>query len=73
MAARTVINTVKAIFGGNYNQLVKEHNKLVEEVEELKQHYMVHTHSAVATKGPDGSSGTGFTPAFAKPDAQKIG
>lgn len=72
MAARSIIKTIKAVFGGNIAQLTKEHNKLVDEVEELKGHYKVHTHSAVATKAPDGNTGTGFTPAYATAEAQKV-
>jgi hypothetical protein len=52
--------------------LRQEFNKLVAEVEELKNHYKVHTHSATATKAPDGSAGTGFTPAFAATEAKTV-
>lgn len=73
MAARTFRNLiVKALFGPDIKALKEEHNALVEEVEELKAHYKVHTHSATGTKAPDGNAGTGFTPAFAKPDAKKF-
>lgn len=63
----------KAVYGPELIALRQEFGKLVDEVEELKAAYKVHTHSAVATKGPDGSTGTGFTPAFVAIDAQKIG
>lgn len=75
MATRTTrTHTAKA--GNGIKELValrQEFNKLVEEVEELKAHYKVHTHSATATKAPDGNAGTGFTPAFTAPDAKKVG
>jgi hypothetical protein len=73
MATRTIIGVIRSIWGGDINNLIAEHNKLVDEVEELKAAYKVHTHSATSTKAPDGSSGTGFTPAFTTTDAQKIG
>lgn len=73
MAARTFRSIIaKALFGPDIKALKEEFNALVEEVEELKAHYKVHTHSALATKGPDGNAGTGFTPAFAKADAKKL-
>jgi hypothetical protein len=62
----------KANSGAELIAMRAEFNKLVDEVEELKAAYKVHTHSAVATKGPDGSAGTGFTPAFTTVDAQKV-
>ena len=73
MATRTTVSAPKAVYGGNFNQLVEQFNLLVAEVEELKAAYKVHTHSAVGTKAPDGSSGTGFAPAFATAEAQKVG
>lgn len=72
MATRSVISTIRSIWGGDFNRLLLEYNKLVDEVEELKAAYKVHTHSA-ADKAPDGNAGTGFSPAFATTDAQKIG
>ena len=72
MATRTFLSAVKTYFGGNYEQLRKEHNKLVDEMENLKAHYKVHTHSATSTAAPDGGSGTGFTPALTTTEAQKI-
>jgi hypothetical protein len=62
----------KANFGAELAAMRAEFNALVDEVEELKAAYKTHTHSAVATKGPDGNTGTGFTPAFATVDAKKI-
>jgi hypothetical protein len=73
MAARSILGVIRAVWGGDINTLITEHNKLVDEVEELKAAYKVHTHSATGTKAPDGSAGTGFTPAFAATEAQKIG
>ena len=74
MATRTTrtFGANKAAYGAELVAMREEFNKLVDEVEELKAAYKVHTHSAVATKAPDGSSGTGFTPAFATVDAKKI-
>ena len=72
MATRAILQAIKTVFGGNVAQLAKEHNKLVDEVEELKNHYRVHTHSATGTKAPDGNTGTGFTPAYAAAEAQKV-
>lgn len=74
MATRTTRNfgTEKAVYGPELTAMRTEFNKLVDEVEELKAAYKVHTHSALATKGPDGSTGTGFTPAFVAADAKKV-
>ena len=72
MARTTRTITNKALYGKELTALREEFAKLVDEMEELKNHYMVHTHSAVATTGPDGNAGTGFTPAFAASNAQKV-
>jgi hypothetical protein len=63
---------VKAVYGRELIAMRDEFSKLVDEMEELKAAYKVHTHSAVATKGPDGATGTGFTPAFVAVDARKV-
>ena len=73
MATRTTrdFGTNKAVWGKELIAMREEFNKVVDELEELKAAYKVHTHSGT-TKGPDGASGTGFTPAFTTVDAQKI-
>ncbi len=73
MATRTFRNfVVKAVFGAEIAAMREEHNKLVEEVEELKTLFTTHTHPGVtAGEGDTGATDTDFT-TFAKPDAKKI-
>jgi len=73
MANRTMQTAPPSVYGGNFNLLLEQFNKLVAEVEELKAAYKVHTHSALSTKAPDGSAGTGFNQTMTLPEAQKVG
>jgi hypothetical protein len=73
MATRTTQTAPPSVYGGNFNLLIGEFNKLVAEVEELKAAYKVHTHSAVSSKAPDGSAGAGFNQTMILPEAQKVG
>lgn len=73
MAARTFRNfIVKAVYGKELEAQREEHNKLVEEVGELKTKFAAHTHPGVTTgEGDTGATDSDFT-TFAKPDAKKI-
>jgi len=74
MATRTIIQTMRAIWGGDFNTLLNEHNKLVDEVEDLKSHYKSHYHSAATSSGniASGGSGTFGTPTLITTEAQKV-
>lgn len=70
MANRSFLTTIRSVWGGDFNQLLTEHNKLVDEVEELKAHYAAHCHTT-GTKPIAVGTGT-LSPAMSAADAQKI-
>lgn len=73
MATRTFRRFIaKAVFGKEIVAMREEHNKLVEEVEEVKTKFVSHTHTGITAGSADsGATKSTFT-SFAQPDAKKI-
>jgi cell division septum initiation protein DivIVA len=74
MATRTTINPSRAQWNGDPNGLIvhllNEHNKLVDEIEDLKTQVAAHTHGGI-TAG-SGTSSAASTLTYVAADAQKI-
>lgn len=71
MATRTFRNFIaKAVYGKEITAMREEHNKLVDEVEELKTKFAAHVHSGI-TAG-SANSGVPTVTTFTSTDAKKI-